>query len=121
MARTSLSQCNLNAEPKRADRQLQFLSGVPKYRLLTFRLATFLAWTRGDSKAEPAPWGSLADVRFGSKADIGQCRADVCFTPKADMDHFAQHHAEDQLAHPRIHSHLFESLGNDDGARNRDN
>src|SRR5215472_452090 len=100
MARTSLSQCNLNAEPKRADRQLQFLSGVPKYRLLTFRLATFLAWTRGDSKAEPAPWGSSPSSALGQKrtferlslmsplppqADMVQRSCDVRFVPKADI------------------------------------
>jgi len=95
MARTSSSQCNLNAEPKRANRQLQYLSGVPKYRLVTFHLATFLGWTRADSTLGQPPMSALGQKQtfndgcamsaLPPKADIGTQSWNVRFVPKADI------------------------------------
>ena len=49
----------------------------------------------------------MADVRFGSKADIGQCQADVRFTPKSRHKSWTKLRPAHQLAaSPRFVSRL---------------
>ena len=70
-----MSQCNLNVEAKRANGQLPYLSGAPKYRLVTFRLTTFLGWTRGDSKTKAPNYNFTDDfpAQFLEHVDQRQC------------------------------------------------
>ena len=62
-ARISLSQCNLNVERKWPHRRSPYINGAPKYRLATFRLATFLGRTRGGSKAKAPNYNFTNDSR----------------------------------------------------------
>jgi hypothetical protein len=86
-ARMSLSQCNLNVGGKWPDRRLPYINGAPKYRLATFRLATFLGRTRGGSKASlttPAQFLEHVDQRQCFRAGVRQQRFER-FSPSAEL------------------------------------